>query len=175
MTDVRDEGTLTRTLVFLFAAIALLMLADMADDLRSSPDVRHLLLELSVVAMAAVGAAVLWRAVRAARRRARVLSADLHVARADAERWRTEAQEVLRGMGAAIEGQFERWELTAAERGVGLLLLRGLSHKEIAQARATSERTVRQQALAIYRKADVAGRAELSAYFLEGLPLPDTR
>lgn len=42
----------------------------------------------------------------------------------------------------------------------------------MARARGTSERTARQQALAVYRKAGLAGRAELSAFFLEDLLLP---
>ena len=67
--------------------------------------------------------------------------------------------------------QFGRWALTDAERGVALLLLQGLSHKEIASARDTSERTVRQQALAVYRKAGVHSRAELAAFFLRDVPL----
>lgn len=72
----------------------------------------------------------------------------------------------------AIDRQFERWGLFAAEREVALLLLKGLSHKEVASARETSERTVRQQALAVYRKAGLSGRAELAAFFLEDLLLP---
>ena len=58
----------------------------------------------------------------------------------------------LVGLGEAIDGQFTRWGLTAAERAVGLLLLKGLSLREIAQLRAASERTVRQQALDLYRR-----------------------
>jgi DNA-binding NarL/FixJ family response regulator len=50
--------------------------------------------------------------------------------------------------------------------------LKGLSHKEIAEVRRTSERTVRQQAREVYGKAQLAGRAELSAFFLEDLFLP---
>ena len=38
--------------------------------------------------------------------------------------------------------------------------------------RATSERTVREQARSVYRKAGVSGRSGLSAYFLEDLLLP---
>jgi DNA-binding CsgD family transcriptional regulator len=59
--------------------------------------------------------------------------------------------------------------MTAAERDVGLLILKGLSHKEIAALRGTSEATVRQQAQAIYRKADLPGKTAFSAYFLEDL------
>jgi len=36
----------------------------------------------------------------------------------------------------------------------------------------TSERTIRDQARAVYRKSGVAGRTELSAFFLEDLLLP---
>jgi DNA-binding NarL/FixJ family response regulator len=52
---------------------------------------------------------------------------------------------------------------------VALLLLKGLSFKEIAQVRNASERTVRQQALAVYAKSGLGGRAELAAFFLEDL------
>jgi DNA-binding CsgD family transcriptional regulator len=89
--------------------------------------------------------------------------------RQEARRWRAEAQQALRGLAEAIDRQFERWDLTPAEREVGFLLLKGLSLKEIAKLRATSERTARDQARAVYRKAGVSGRSELSAFFLEDL------
>ena len=62
--------------------------------------------------------------------------------------------------------------MTPAEREVGLLLLKGLSHKEVAAARSTGETTIRQQALGIYRKSGLRNRSELSAFFLEDLLLP---
>ncbi len=52
---------------------------------------------------------------------------------------------------------------------MGLLLLKGLSHQEVADVRNVSERTVRQQARSLYRKAGLTGRADLAAYFLEDL------
>jgi DNA-binding CsgD family transcriptional regulator len=73
---------------------------------------------------------------------------------------------------AAARREFDCWGLTAAERDVGLLLLQGLRHKEIAHARRTSERTVRQQALSVYRKAGVEGRSELAGHFLDRLMRP---
>jgi DNA-binding NarL/FixJ family response regulator len=48
-------------------------------------------------------------------------------------------------------------------------LLQGRSHKEIAATSGRSERTVRQHAAAAYEKAGLGGRAELAAFFLEGL------
>ena len=49
------------------------------------------------------------------------------------------------------------------------LMLKGLRLKDIAGARNTSDRTVRQQAQAIYRKAGLDGRTDLAAYFLESV------
>jgi hypothetical protein len=52
------------------------------------------------------------------------------------------------------------------------LVLKGLSHKDIAERCGRSERTVRQHAVAVYRKSGLAGRAELAAYFMEDLLPP---
>jgi len=73
------------------------------------------------------------------------------------------------GMNVQIEREFARWGLTCAERSVAHLTLKGLRLKDIARARNTSDRTVRQQAQAIYRKAGLDGRTDLSAYFLESV------
>ena len=66
-----------------------------------------------------------------------------------------------------IHQQFKAWALTEGEQQVGLLLLKGLSFKEIAEVRNTKEKTVRQQASALYTKAGLQGRHEFSAWFLE--------
>jgi DNA-binding CsgD family transcriptional regulator len=97
---------------------------------------------------------------------------DLELARAQGQRWRAEARSFLNGLGEAIEAQFSRWNLTEAEREVALLLLKGLSSKEVAAVRAVSERTIREQARSIYAKAGLTGRAALSAFFLEDLLAP---
>jgi DNA-binding NarL/FixJ family response regulator len=156
----------------LFVAIAGLIGVDITADYRSGSDPGHLLTEAAVMLAALAGAAMLWRQLRSARREAERLSVDLVAARQEAERFRNEAHDALRGLGEAIENQFIRWQLSPAEREVGLLLLKGLSHKEVAAARSTSETTIRQQALAIYRKSGLRNRSELSAFFLEDLLLP---
>lgn len=156
----------------LFVAIAVLIGLDVAADYRSGTEVAHLLTEGLVMALALSGAVALWRQLRRARRRTTQLTVDLATARREAERFRNEARDALRGLGEAIDRQFLRWELTPAEREVGLLLLKGLSHKEVAAARSTSETTIRQQALSVYRKSGLRNRSELSAFFLEDLLLP---
>jgi DNA-binding CsgD family transcriptional regulator len=72
-----------------------------------------------------------------------------------------------------MEKQFEDWGMTAAEREIGMLILKGLSHKEVAGLRGTSEATVRQQAQSIYQKANLPGKTAFSAYFLEDLLMPE--
>lgn len=97
---------------------------------------------------------------------------DLDVARSEGVQRRTDMRELLKGLASAIDAQFDRWQLTGAEREIALLLLKGLTHKEIAVLRDTSERTIRQQAQSIYSKSNLSGRAALSAFFLEDLILP---
>lgn len=76
-----------------------------------------------------------------------------------------------------IEALFEDWQLTPAERDVAILLIKGLSFGEIGEARSAREGTVKAQSNAIYRKAGVAGRHELLAFFLDellqGVPVSD--
>ena len=155
-----------------FGAIVLFIAADLAGDARSGADLEHLLPEAFVMLVALTGAAALWREIRVARARADRLGSDLEASRLEASRYREEAQGALQGLGAAIDSQFERWQLTPAEREVGLLLLKGLSHREVAEVRSTTEPTVRQQALVVYRKSGLRNRSELSAFFLEDLLLP---
>ncbi len=68
-----------------------------------------------------------------------------------------------------IQSQFETWKLTVSEKEVALLLLKGLSLEEVATVRETKEKTVRQQASNVYKKAGIAGRHELVAFFFEDL------
>jgi DNA-binding NarL/FixJ family response regulator len=171
--DPTDAGSRTTwAAIVLFALIAAFMGSDIALDYRAGGDLAHVAIEAAMMALALGGALMLWRMVRAGQRRAERLTVDLEAARLEARRFREEAAEALQGLGQAIHQQFTRWGLTPAERGVALLMLKGLSHKEVAQARTTSETTIRQQALAVYRKSGLRNRSELSAFFLEDLLLP---
>lgn len=169
-TDVGSRGRLVAGL--LFVAIAGLIGIDVAADYRAGGAPGHLLTEAAVMALALAGAAALWRELWSTRRRADQLSVDLTAARLEADRFRNEARDHLRGLGEVIDRQFDRWTLSPAEREVALLLLKGLSHRDVAAIRATSDVTIRQQALAVYRKAGLRNRSELSAFFLEDLLLP---
>ena len=131
---------------------------------------------ISLAVMLVLSAAAGWflRTRRAGHHRELALSRQLDEARVAAESERDKAREILSGLGEEIDKQFDTWGLTAAEREVALLILKGLRHKEIATARNTAERTVRQQALAVYKKAGLDGRTDLAAFFLEDFLPPRT-
>lgn len=126
-------------------------------------------LSTALIVASAVGVTLLAGSVEAEREDKRRLIRDLEVARAEGEAWRHRAQGYVAGLGEEIEKQFEAWQLTPAEREVGLLMLKGFSHGEVAGLRGTTEATVRHQARAVYQKSGLPGRTSFCAYFLEDL------
>jgi DNA-binding CsgD family transcriptional regulator len=92
---------------------------------------------------------------------------------AERDHWRRNAEGALAGFSQAIDQQFDAWQLSPAERAVALLVLQGVGHKQAAARLGRSERTVRQHAVEVYRKAGLQGRAELAAFFLQDLFLPE--
>ncbi|MBE0414718.1 helix-turn-helix transcriptional regulator [Yoonia sp.] len=74
----------------------------------------------------------------------------------------------LRGdFDSILHRQFESWQLTAAQRDVALLCLRGLRISDIAAIRGSAEGTVKAHFSAIFRAANVRTRSEFVALFME--------
>ena len=165
----RTEERSSAALAGVLAVLGALLIADLASDIRVRAGAFHLAVEGSAILACAIGAAMFVRRVRDLARDAHALRRDLAESRADAARWRADAGRYVQGLSEAIDRQLEQWQLSSAEKEVALLLLKGLGHKEIAVVRDVSETTVRQQARAIYKKAQLAGRHELAAFFLEDL------
>jgi len=69
----------------------------------------------------------------------------------------------------SMEQQWSEWRLTRAEAEVATWVVRGLNFYQIADLLDKSERTVRQQATAIYAKAGVRNRSELTGFLIENL------
>ncbi|MHB1328350.1 MAG: helix-turn-helix transcriptional regulator [Gemmatimonadales bacterium] len=158
----------------LLLAIAVGGAVDIVLDAPTTWRSLHLLYELGLIAAALSMAIYLWRRWRAAEHRTAVLRVEVGHRQAERDVWKANAENALRGMAQAIDTQLVAWQLTPAERDVIGQLLKGRSHKEIAAATGRSDRTVRQHAATAYRKAGLAGRAELAAYFLRDLPLGGT-
>jgi DNA-binding CsgD family transcriptional regulator len=132
------------------------------------------LAEISLIVGASLATLMLFTRVEDQERAQQQMVRELALARQEGAEWRARVNDLMRGLGGAINQQFDRWGLSPAEKDVALLLLKGFSHKEVAGLRGRAERTVRQQALAVYRKSNLSGRASLAAYFLEDLLLPST-
>lgn len=160
----------------ILGAICILVImagVDIFDDARNGETIAMLIWD--VVLVGAVTALLAYNFVfqpYAAHLRTRTLENEAEEHTAELAVLARQARKQLEGMGVYINAQFETWKLTPAEREVALLLLKGLSMKEIASVREISDRTARQQATTVYSKADLEGRNGLSAFFLEDLLLP---
>ena len=173
MNDLIDPRTRNWAIVAVVAGVVLFLGIEWLEEPKTTPlELLFELLKIAPVVITSVGVGVLFRVTQRQRDEHLQVIRDLEVARLQGQRWRSESRLLLNGLGEAIDAQFTRWSLTDAEREVALLLLKGLSTKEIAAVRAGSERTVREHARAIYSKAGLTGRAALSAFFLEDLLAP---
>jgi DNA-binding CsgD family transcriptional regulator len=172
--EVVDNRRLIKVALGLYGVIFALIALDIISDYNDGIEWSHLISEMVVLLIAIIGIGLFWRQFyQSTQLTLRSLQTNLAAAHVEAQRWRNESHDLIAGLGIEIQKQFIRWGLTNAEAEVGLLLLKGFSHQEIANIRSSSERTVREQARALYRKAGISGRSSLSAFFLEDLLLPN--
>jgi DNA-binding CsgD family transcriptional regulator len=153
----------------ILAAIGVGGALDLALDRPASPTSPHVLFEVALLAAVLGALAWLWLGWRRTGVSLARTRDELGRRAGERDAWRARAEKLVRGLGEEIDGQLEAWGLTPTERETALLLLKGFGHKEIAALQGKSERTVRQHAVAVYRKSGVSGRAELQAFFLEDL------
>jgi len=155
------------TLILLLSLIVATNLYDLFVDYGHNASAWHLLEETLVVLVSI--AAILWLVVNLRRQQRELedLKRELHSGADSAVKLTPAVLVARRQLGEAIQKQFAAWQLTASEQDVALLLLKGLSFKEIAAVRNTLEKTVRQQASGIYKKAGVSGRHAFAAWFIE--------
>lgn len=66
-----------------------------------------------------------------------------------------------------IDSNFDDWKLTASERDVAALMVKGLSISEIANVRGSAEGTVKAHLNAIYRKSNARNRAEVLSHIMD--------
>jgi DNA-binding CsgD family transcriptional regulator len=164
--------------ILIGAVLFTTMVAGAVDLYLDAPDTIwsfHVLFEILLVVAAMIGFVYLWRGWLGARSELRQTQEMLTEQRIERDAWRANAESALAGLGKAIDDRFRDWGLTETEKEIGMLLLKGKSHKEIAFSTGRSERTVRQHAVSVYQKSRLAGRAELSAFFLDGVMLPANR
>ena len=147
--------------------IMILNFVDVITDIKLGVPQWHILEESIIVLMSGFGAGYLIYEIHKRSKQLEELAANLSESNVHLEKITDDMRLARREYSQVIHKQFDDWLLTKGEQQVGLLLLKGLSFKEIAVVRDTKEKTVRQQASTIYAKSELEGRHEFSAWFLE--------
>ena len=156
--------------ILVLAIVVIGNLGDVLYDYREGASLNHVLMELSIalisfalIASLTVG---IWRQTRSNNRLKTEIAS---FSESNVQSVPPALANARHELALVLKDQFEIWNLTQSEREVAMLLLKGLSFKEIASVRDTMEKTVRQQASAIYKKSSVSGRHAFSAWFIEDL------
>ena len=160
----------TKELFFLglLLFVTILNVIDLFQDYQEADhSLIHLGLEGMIVVTSVVGIGYLLQEIRQRAQEAEILRNQLNSARDDLHKLNNKLRDASRQYAAVIQEQMTAWDFTPSEKEVALLLLKGLSFEEIANIRDTKEKTVRQQATAVYRKAGLNGRHEFAAWFFE--------
>lgn len=147
--------------------IMVLNALDVIVDIGLGVPIWHILQEATLVLLSAIGAGVLIIHMRRKNINLNKLSTELADSNKQINLLNSKIQDERKRYSLVIKDQFNSWGLTGGEQQVALLLLKGLSLKEISTVRNTKEMTVRQQASSIYSKSSLVGRHEFSAWFLE--------
>jgi DNA-binding CsgD family transcriptional regulator len=153
-----------------FFIIGIFTAVDVLEDWHSHIPLRHIVPEILIAAFCITSMAYLF--LKFARTRSKSMDAvkrELETAKQSAIEWQNQVEKLKGGISEAITGQLNRWGLSGSEQDISFLLIKGLSTKEIAQARNTTEGTIRFQCSAIYKKSGLHSRAQLAAFFLEDL------
>lgn len=155
-------------IILLLTSIVLLAGGDMVYDFHEGASTTHMVIEIALIvvsfSLVALLVVELWRQTHSIRR----LKSELQsLSERQQDPVSPEMQEARHNLAVVADRQFTDWELTQTEKEVAMLLLKGLSFKEIAAVRNTVEKTVRQQASAIYRKSGLNGRHAFAAWFIE--------
>ena len=165
--NLEHKERIILTLIFLI--IFGLLVFDVWEDLESGASLAHVSFETFILLLAAAGITIQWTIFFLQRHNIQKLGLNLEKVRQDLNDYKSRSKKFIEGLGSQIDQQLTSWGLSKAEKEVALLVLKGLSNKEIAEVRNTADRTVRQQMTAIFQKSNLSSRLELSAFFLEDL------
>lgn len=159
---------MTRVQKGIYTAILLLVaIAEGADgflDFLADGWTFAVILDGAIVLLVILGSAYI---IRSSSLALRVSRTKLEQIQRENEEFRRINRNALDHMWEGIAAQFQFWKLSAVESQVAEHLIRGYSMKQIAAMLGKSERTVRNQARAVYEKSGMTGRSDLAAFFIQ--------
>ncbi|MBB1294025.1 MAG: DNA-binding CsgD family transcriptional regulator [Pseudoalteromonas rhizosphaerae] len=154
---------------FTLIMIVIFKLIDLSTDISSNIEPKHIWQEITLIALSLALFVYLVIDIHKRTINEKLNLAQLKVSKENIRLLNQQLEDSKVAFFNEIEGQFQKWGLTAAEKEIALFLVKGLSTSEIASIRNKSEKTISNQSSAIYKKADVTGRHELAALFFEML------
>ncbi len=173
MFDAIAQGPYRRTVFAVFVLFVFgISAAEIISEFVDGETMGEMGDDLSRFAFSAIVLGIFIHGHRARQRALGALQGQLDKARGRLAQLDAKSPELASQYRAVMQKQFDAWRLTASEQDVVIGMLKGLSFREIAGLRETREKTVRQQASSVYRKAGVAGRNELAAWFFEDMLEP---
>jgi DNA-binding NarL/FixJ family response regulator len=161
-------------IIAILALVAVMVVVDIMIDSKKGVEFWHLLIEASAGVAASVGIFYLLKDSFQLQNQLSASREENKRLNLQATEWKKESQKYIEGLSKSIDLQLTNWNLSHAEKEVALLLLKGLSLKEVAEIRNTTEKTARAQSISVYHKSGLAGRSELAAFFLEDLLQPQS-
>lgn len=161
------------TLTFLQIAVFLMVCADVTFDILEGLPMKAMVFDLFfegiILIFVLISTNYIWRKFSLVHETTTALHEDLEKTKILVSHWEKRSLEFIKEFQEHLFKKLSEWNLTKSEKEITLLLLKGLSSKEIASSRFTSERTIRNQCRSIYQKANVSNKSELSAFFLNEL------
>jgi DNA-binding CsgD family transcriptional regulator len=154
------------SLFFLF--ILVVSIVDIALDFLAPKLMNyHVWFELFTAIVALTGLGTLISYIHRQNLKMQKLKQELSITKDTLRQTKQTSAKLTGDLSRFIQSQFDEWLLTPSEKEIALLLLKGLTLEEVASVRDTKEKTVRQHASHLYKKAGISGRHELVAYFFE--------
>ncbi len=152
-----------------FWVVAITSISDVYADIRQGAHVLHMIQEFLMFLFAITLLWILYQRTKIQMKHNAQLLKELNEAMARSTQASKELIDARRIFGEEITKQFSDWALTESEAEVALFSLKGLSAKEIANLRNTSEKTVRNQLTSVYSKSGTTSKLSFVAWFMEGL------
>lgn len=153
----------------LLGIVTVLTFVDIMEDIKEGSPGPHVILEVIIFTFAFFGLIIQAFVHFNDQKQLATLAGEIKNLTEEKSKFLSQAKSYTEGLAKIIHEQLTNWQLSESEKDVAILLIKGLSMKEIAVIRQTQEATVRQQATNIYKKSNTSGRQELAAFFLEDL------
>ncbi len=155
--------------VLTLISVLALFLVDVIWDTNERISLRHLVTDLFIILGVIYLACWIWQRYKKDIASHHVVQKKLSKTNELLKHQSLQHKKLKAGIASHIQSVFDEWKLSTTEREIALMIIKGYSLDEIAKMRHKSERTIRDQAATIYRKAHVKNRIELTSYFIEDI------